>query len=167
MPSGCHVKIGSAWMPLLLLAIVKCGCGNGGAGSGIAMTFVWLLLVFSFFLPLSLSFSLFLSLSLSFSLFLSLSLSLSPPSLSLSFSLSLSLSPVNHIPVAMLLPGILSNMLLYTIQLACTKTDSISVLLAVYMVESVELYNAQGFLKGCGEGIFPLGRCLPPFENLY
>ena len=121
---------------------------------------------------LSLSFSLFLSLSLSFSLFLSLSLSplsfsLSLPSLSLSFSLSLSLSPVNHIPVAMLLPGILSNVLLYTIQLACTKTDSISVLLAVYMVESVELYNAQGFLKGCGEGIFPLGRCLPPFENLY
>ena len=164
MPSGCHVKIGSAWMPLLLLAIVKCGCGNGGAGSGVAMTFVWLLLVFSFFLPLSLSFSLFLSLSLSLSP-LSLSLSLSLPSLSLSLflSLSLSLSPVNHIPVAMLLPGILSNVLLYTIQLACTKTDSISVLLAVYMVESVELYNAQGSLKGGWGGHIPPWKVFAPF----
>ena len=60
----------------------------------------------------------------------------------------------------MLLPGILSNVLLYTIQLACTKTDSISVLLAVYMVESVELYNAQGSLK---EGV---GRAYSPLEGV-
>ena len=135
-------------MPLLLLAIVTCGCGNGGASSGVAMAFVWLLLVFSFLLPFFSSFF--------FTFFRS--------SLSLSFSLSITFLS------RCCCQGYCLIVLLYTIQhkfLACTsRNDSISKSVSCVHGRVSSTIYAQGSLKrGVGRGIFPLGRCLPPFEN--